>query len=192
VKGFTLVEMMVALLIFGLVAAAGVSVMGFSVDARQAVQSRTDALGAFQRARALLTADLQQAADRRTRDEVGGGARPAFSGGGEGALLSFVRRGWDNPDAAPRASLQYVEYRLEGDRLLRRAGQSLDGSVMGPPQELFSDVRKAEVQFLKDGQWIAAWRSSPSAAFPDAVRLDLDLAGLGEVRQLFLLPGGAE
>ena len=53
-KGFTLVEMMVALLIFGLVAAAGVSVMGVSVDARQAVQSRTGELGAFQRARALL------------------------------------------------------------------------------------------------------------------------------------------
>lgn len=190
-KGFTLVEMLVALLIFGLIAAASVAVMSFSIDNQQVVRSRTSELGDFQRARALLVADLQQAAPRRTREEVGGGVRPAFAGGGETALFSLVRRGWDNPDAAPRASLQYVEYAIEDGALVRRARTALDGAALGPPQVLIEHVKSAEVAFLTRGEWLPAWSSSPATPLPEAVRLDLDADSTGQVRQLFLLPGGA-
>lgn len=189
-KGFTLIEVMVALLIFGLVAAAGVAVMGFSVDNQQAVRGRTAELGQFQRARALIAADLQQAAGRRTR-EATGAARPAFAGGGQGPLVSLTRRGWDNPDQAPRASLQYVEYSLEDGALVRRARSALDGAELGRPQVLLRGVRSARTAFLTHGEWLEAWTSSPAAVLPEAVRLDLDVAAVGEVRQLFLLPGGA-
>lgn len=191
-KGFTLIEMMVALLVFGLVAAAGVAVMGFSVDNQQAVRGRTSDLGEFQRARALITADLQQAATRRTRDGAGGAPRPAFAGGGQGPLLALVRRGWDNPDGAPRASLQYVEYSLDDGRLVRRTGSALDGAPLGRPQVLLTGVKRAEVSFLTGGEWLPTWASRPAAVLPQAVSLELDAAAVGEVRQLFLLPGGGK
>ncbi|MFZ3006359.1 MAG: type II secretion system protein, partial [Phenylobacterium sp.] len=44
-KGFTLVEMLVALFIFSLLAAAGVTVMRFTVDNQVAVRGRMDRLG---------------------------------------------------------------------------------------------------------------------------------------------------
>ena len=69
-KGFTLIEMLVALMIFGLIAAAGVSVMSFTVDNQELVRGRMEKLADFQRARALLKADLSQAADRRLRRAV--------------------------------------------------------------------------------------------------------------------------
>src|SRR3546814_8820453 len=78
-------------------------------------------LCALQSARALLKADLAQAAVRRVRGRDGNPARNAFIGSTAGAtramsgsepLLALVRRGWVNPDAEPRASMQYVEYRL--------------------------------------------------------------------------------
>ncbi|HMP61733.1 MAG TPA: type II secretion system minor pseudopilin GspJ, partial [Phenylobacterium sp.] len=124
-KGFTLVEMMVALLVFALLSAAGVAALGFAADNREVVGRRMEALARLQSARALIKSDLEQAADRRTRAE-GGVSTAALTGGAvAGApLLGFVRRGWDNPDAAPRPSLQYVEYRLVGDRLERRGGRA--------------------------------------------------------------------
>src|ERR671918_2694 len=110
-SGFTLVEMLVALFIFALLTAAGVTVMRFTSDNQAIVQERSERLAQFQRLRAILKSDLAQATARRTRDPDGRPLRAAFFGSsGAGApLLRFVRRGWDNPDALPRASLQQVE-----------------------------------------------------------------------------------
>lgn len=190
-KGFTLVEMLVALLVFGLLAAAGVAVMSFAIDNQTVVRARTERLGQVQRARALLKADLEQAATRRTRGEDGLPARGPFQGGGEGPLLALTRRGWDNPDGSPRASLQYVEYALADGRLERRSRPALDGAPLGPPQVLIDRVQGARVAFFADGAWRESWTPSPTAPLPQAVRLDLTLADLGQVRQLFLTPEGA-
>jgi prepilin-type N-terminal cleavage/methylation domain-containing protein len=78
--GFTIVELMVSLLIFAMLAAAGVALLGFSVRAEQAAAERLDENAALQRARAILTADLAQAAPRITRDRDGARV-PSFVGG---------------------------------------------------------------------------------------------------------------
>jgi general secretion pathway protein J len=191
-KGFTLVEMLVALFIFSLLAAAGVTVMRFSVDNQVAVRSRMDRLGDFQRARALLKGDLEQAAPRRTRDEAGAPAPGAFAGGPlPGVLLALTRRGWDNPDKVARASLQYVEYRVVDGRLERRSRAALDGVQLGEAQQLIDGVEAADVEFLSQGAWRPSWTASASVPTPQVVRLTLKLKSVGEIRQLFLLPGGA-
>lgn len=192
-KGFTLVEMLVALFIFSLLALAGVAVMGFTADNQTAVRSRVERLADFQRARALIRADLEQAAPRRTRDGSGFAARDAFQGGdpGTGWLMAFVRRGWDNPDGAPRASLQYVEYRLTDGRLERRSRAALDGAALGEPQVLIDGVERAQIQFMGQGTWRGVWTSSGASPLPQVVALDMQIARIGHVRQLFLLPGGA-
>lgn len=189
--GFTLVEMMVALFVFGLIAAAGVTVMGFAVANQAVVRDHADRLAAFQRARGVLKADLAQAAPRRTRGLDGLAAARPFTGGEaveNAALLTLVRRGWENPDGRPRASLQYVEYRLVQGRLERAARPALDGAPLGPPQVLIDGVQAAQVAFLSRGRWSSPWRGDPGVPLPDAVRLDLALEGLGPVTQLFLTP----
>ncbi|HEX2561309.1 type II secretion system minor pseudopilin GspJ [Phenylobacterium sp.] len=193
-KGFTLVEMMVALLIFGLVAAAGVGVMSFSVDNQEVVRAHTERLAKFQRARALLKADLSQAAARRTRGPDGQAAAWTFAGGASappGLLLGLVRAGWDNPDANRRASLQYVEYRLVQDRLERRARPALDGAEPGPPQILLTGVESAQVSFAAGSEWVEALPGGAHRPPPQAVRLQLRLKDMGQVDQLFLVTGEA-
>lgn len=190
--GFTLVEMLVALAVFGLVAAAGVAVTGYAVVTRDAVAERSDSLAAFQRMRGLIKADLAQAAVRRTRDAAGQGARQAFTGSPLGRpLMTLSRRGWENPDGDPRASVQYVEYTLGDGRLERRARRALDGAVLGEPQVLADDVLEARIAFMWRDQWLDTWDAAPPDATPQAVRLDLTLEGLGPVSQVFLAPGGA-
>lgn len=70
-SGFTLVEVLVALLIFALIAAAGAAVLSLSIDNRFTIKAATDRTADFQRTRALLQADFGQAAARRTRGPTG-------------------------------------------------------------------------------------------------------------------------
>ncbi len=190
--GFTLVEMMVSLLIFGLLAAAGVGLLSFSVRAQQACGERLGEVAAIERVRAIMTADLAQAASRVTRDS-GGARTPAFAGGtgaqGEVAL-AFVRRGWSNVDGAPRASMQKVEYRLVGDRLQRRVYPMLDGAAIGPPAVIISGVRTLRLRYRNGADWYDRWESVRPGALPQVVEAVIAVPRFGEVRQLFLAGTG--
>lgn len=192
--GFTLVEMMVSLLIFGLLAAAGVGLLGFSVRAQGASAERLGEVAAVERVRALLTADLAQAAPRVTRNDRGDRV-PAFAGGtgapGEPALV-FVRRGWSNADGAPRASLQKVEYRLDGDRLERRAYAMLDGAAAGPPAVIASGVKSLRLRYRSGADWHDRWDPTKPDQLPQLVEMTVDVPRFGEVRQLFLAGTGAK
>jgi general secretion pathway protein J len=191
-KGFTLIEMLVALAIFGLVSAAGVTIMRFTVDNQAIVRAHTDRIAAFQRTRAILKADLAQAAARRTRGPDGRPARESFygtSGDRPGLLLRLARRGWDNPGADPRASVQYVEYRFVDGRLERSARPELDGAALRTPQVLIDRLQSVAVAFLWRGQWLETLPGGTEYALPQAVRLDMTVDGIGPVSQLFVVTG---
>lgn len=189
--GFTLVEVLVALSIFALLAAAAVGVMAWSADQQSAVRARMERMAELQRAHALLKADLSQAALRRTRGDDGVAERSAFAAAPPGdrtqPLFGFARRGWSNPDAAPRASMQYVEYRVIDGRLERSARTLLDGAAAGAPQVLLDGVESVRVHFHAYRQWSDGWGGGVTV-LPQAVMLELQLRDLGPVRQVFLLP----
>lgn len=192
-KGFTLIEMMVALLIFALITAAGVAVMSSTLTNQGAVRVRVERYAELQRMRALVKADLSQAATRRTRGEDGLPALTAFAGVSPwvvgGPLLAFTRRGYENPDQAPRASMQYVEYALVEGRLERRTRPALDGARLGPAQVVLTDVESIQSAYLFDGVWRPTWRGEATSDIPAAVRLNVKLKDLGEIDQLFLTSG---
>ncbi|MFN4295389.1 MAG: type II secretion system minor pseudopilin GspJ [Brevundimonas sp.] len=185
--GFTLVEVLVALAIFAMVASAGVGLLSFAIDNRLAVREVSERTAAFQRARALMRADLGQAAPRRVRG-ADGAPQAAFELGGD-SLFAVTRRGWINPSEAPRASMQRVDYRLIDGRLERRVRERLDGARPAEPQVLLENVESAQVTVILDGDPIADWRPVQNRPLPDAVRIDLTLAGYGPVSQLFLVAG---
>ncbi len=191
-SGFTLVEALVALMLFGLIAAAGTTVLSVSIDNRFAVRAVTDRTAGLQRTRSLLKADLGQATSRRTRDRNGEPHALALSGATApgGPVLVVTRAGWSNAGRADRSSLQRVEYSLVEGRLERRASPFLDGSRPGPPQQLLTGVTDMSVTFLQDGRESLTPVPGPSGSGPDAVRLDFTLRGYGRVSQLFLVGGG--
>ncbi|HRD46995.1 MAG TPA: type II secretion system minor pseudopilin GspJ [Caulobacter sp.] len=192
-KGFTLVEMMAALFVFGLLTAAGTLVLGSTLQGQDAVRDRMARLGELQQTRAMLKADLGQIAVRPTRGQEGGARRPVFLGtpAADGKpFLGFARRGWDNPDEAPRPSVQYVEYRLSGRRLERVSFPQLDGAAPGGAQVLIDDIDAVKVQYLYRGAWAPVWTPVNDADYPQAVRLAFEVDGLGGFEQLFLTPGG--
>lgn len=190
VSGFTLVELLVAILLFALLSAAAAGLLRFGVDARGATFSRLDALAAITRTRALLAADLGQAAGRPWRDESGIG-HAAFTGNSDGILLQLVRRGWRNDGSAPRASLQRVEYRLTGDKLERRSWPMVDGAVANPPATMVSGVTELSIRFHSQGQWRDRWDPERRDQLPDAVELTIGAQASPVLRQAFLVGPGA-
>ena len=191
-SGFTLVEVLVALLIFALIAAAGAAVLSLSIDNRFAIKAASDGTADLQRTRALLQADFGQAAARRTRGPTGRpGAQPMTGALAAGdPVLVLTRAGWSNPDGQARASLQRVEYRLVDGRLERRVARYLDGARAGVPQVLYRGVSDLSVAFVQNGQEGPGFITTAERPLPDAVRVTMTLDGYGPVSQLFLVGGG--
>lgn len=189
--GFTLVEVMISLMIFGMIAAAGVGLLAFSVRAQQATGVALDDNAALNRLVSILTADLAQAQDRPTRDQRGI-LLPAFSGDrGAQPIMRFVRGGWANPDQAPRATLQKVEYRLTADGIERVGYAALDGSAPLPAALLLDRVQEVRERFRYAGAWSDTWQGDQRAALPQAMELTIVRAGGQTYRLLFLVGTGA-
>lgn len=192
--GFTIVELLVALVIFGMLSAAGVALLSFSVAAQENADKRLEQLSEVRRTAAILTADLAQATPRIWRDE-GGGARPAFVGGSgqeSAPLMTLVRRGWENLDNARRPSVQKVEYRLVGNLLERRAWRFVDGAQPMQPLVLLEGVTGIRMRYRdREGGWRDRWDPQRVIDLPVAVELSVDTQNYGTVRQLFLVGAGA-
>ena len=187
-NGFTLVEMLVAVAIFGLIASAGVALLSVSVSAQEIADRKLSDASALRRASALLAADLANAAPRTRRDESGA-VRPAFEATEDG--YSLVRRGRENPDGAPRSSLQRVEIRLAGAALERRTATYIDGTATDRSAVLLSGVTRLSLHYrAPDGEWRERWDPVDPAQLPRALEVVLETERYGTVRQLFLVGSG--
>jgi general secretion pathway protein J len=186
--GFTLVELLVSLLIFGMISSAGVALLAYSVKAQDSSDARLKEIGQIRRFGAIVTADLAQATPRLWRDEAGL-VRPALQGD---TGLTLVRRGWENLNGANRSSLQKVQYRLSGDRLERVGYTYVDGAPPNEPVTLLSGVRGLQLRYRdKAGMWRDRWDPEVISELPRALEMVVDLQTGGSLRQLFLVGASA-
>ena len=188
--GFTLIELLVALAIFALISVAGVMLLRSGSDTQIAVKKRLEEMALSHRLANSLEGDLAQVIARPVRDQSGQPI-PAFTQGEAsipGALFGFVRAGWSNFDAAPRAGIQRVAYVLEGGALKRLSWPMLDGTAPTDAAVLLEDVASVTVEFRDDaGIWRDDWTATDADALPRAVALTINLAGKPEQRMLFLV-----
>jgi len=191
-SGFTLVELLVSLMIFGILAAGGVSLLAFSVRAQASAQGRLDGMAELRRLASALTADLAQAVPRTSRNAIG--ERIAAFGGtagtGDMPFLTLTRSGWSNSGKAPRSSLQKVEYRLNGDAIERAGFAATDGSEAPAAAVLYRGVQRIALRYRIDADWQGAWAPTRLEALPRAVELVIVPKDGPEIRQLFLVGSG--
>ena len=205
-RGFTIPEVMVALLVFAAISAGGVFTLRLSLDARDQFEAADLQLTRLEMARAIIREDFSQVALRRVREEFGADRGPAFEGGDrivqgfgdddEEVLLAFVRRGWKNPESrSPRSSLQFVEYVLSGDKLIRRTRPFLDDARDLETHErvLFEGLQSASFGFLAGeaagrNNWSPNWPvAGDTDSAPKAIELITQSDRYGSLRQLFWL-----
>jgi general secretion pathway protein J len=194
-RGFTLIEVLVAMSVFAIMALAAAGIASAALDRRTDLDAVDTRLKQVQLSHALIKADLDQIVLRPTRD-VFGAARPTDLGGqnqdqGQ-SLLSFVRGGWANPGGIElRPSLQYVAYVIEDGALVRKSRAYLDPTPDTPTTvtTMLDGVTAAHVLFFAGEQWLDRKQVpfSPAAPLPQALALDLSVTGLGDLRFAFMV-----
>lgn len=187
--GFTLVEMMVALFIFGLVAATGVALLGFSVRAQAAAARQLDAAADERRTAAILTADFAQALPRVARDRDGNPVREFEGGDGRtpGIVVGYVRGGRSNPDGIARAGIERIDLVLERGRLERRSYPMADGASPGTSIVLAEDVESLALRYRDATGWRPRWDVPRPDALPSAIELTVKRRGRPALLSAFLV-----
>jgi general secretion pathway protein J len=183
-RGFTLVEMLVALSIFAAIAAMGVGLLRSSIDTQDAVQERLKAMGGINRLRAVMANDLAQAVQRSTRGPAGE-AVPAFIGSSTG--FAFVHGGAGSAGGSPRPAVERVAYARVGSEWRRATQPMLDGTALGEGDRLIADVASVAVRYRDErGNWGEVWSSEPGDRLPRAVEVRVTRTGREALTMLFL------
>lgn len=179
-SGFTLIELMVALFIFAMLAAAGVSLLSFGVRAQAAATQRLEDIADLRRFSTLLASDLAQALPRIARGPDGQPMR-AFTGNdgrSDPLLMGYVRSGWTNPDGAPRAGIQRVDVIFVDGRLTRTAYPMVDGSVAPAGVVLADRVEQLTMRYRdRKGEWRPRWDNALLDVTPAAVEMTVKRKG---------------
>ena len=194
-RGFTLLEMLVAVAIFAILAVVAHSGLNTVLLTQARVEESARALTELQQAYRWLQRDLEQVIARPVRDQLGGELLPLQAGSRVGVMLELTRGGWRNPAGQDRSTLMRVAYRLDGDTLIRHQWLVLDRAQDSEPldRELLAGVEALELRWLDaSGDWQPQWpppNAQDSPGLPRAAEINLRLADRGELRWLFLLPG---
>ena len=199
-RGFTLIEILVALAIFSLMAVMLFG--GFIAISNQVDWSRARAarLQQIQTAMLYLGRDFSQLQPRPVRSELGDFKEAALSADARNIYLATLTRGgWSNPAGIPRSTLQRVAYQLEDRQLVRLDWPVLDRLSGTEPRrtEILDDVDEVIIRFL-DAQleWHENWPPLGSddavAAWlrPLAVEISIALPDLGRITRLLEIRGG--
>lgn len=190
-SGFTLIEILIALFIFVILAmiiAAGLSNI---MQTQERVRQRTEQFGQLQMALTLLQRDIEQAINRPIIDATGQ-TQAAFLLNANS--LEFTHSGYLNPAAIQkRSTLQRVAYEINGTQLLRKTWQALDqvASSTADQRAILDNISDWQVRVLdKDQNYATLWPSASqnSAVMPVAVEIRFKWQNNIDVLRLIRVP----
>lgn len=195
--GFTLLEMMTALAVFGVIGVMAAQILGGTIRLADATRERGESLTDLQRAMDIVGRDVVQMIRRPVRDELGETTAPVTITGT--SLLELTRLGWQNPLGRPRSEVQRIAYMHREDTLVRLYWPVLDRAPGTQPivQTLLDGV--VEVSFAafddqgeRHGFWpLAEQGPNEPDAIPlglAAVEMTLRLERYGHLERLWLVP----
>ncbi|MBQ4839556.1 MULTISPECIES: type II secretion system minor pseudopilin GspJ [Pseudoalteromonas] len=194
-SGFTLIEVMVALVILAFIVTASHQILDTSIMAKEASDETIAELEGLQTTFRLMDQDFNQMTKREVRNEAGDFS-PTYVVHGRYSLesqydgIAFVRDGWTNPvSLLPRSELQAVGYRVKDDnleRIYRVYIDELDGAEPRA-QVLLENVEELKFEFLDDKhKWQDNWQLK---ALPLAVAVTIQRQDSEPLRRIFLTPG---
>ena len=146
-RGFTLLELLVALAIFGLLAAMSYSGLWTVLEQQSHTEQAADRLAELQKMYLIMQRDIEQVVPRTVRDEFGDEQLPLIGGD----TLRLTRGGWRNPAGRQRSTLQRIGYAYEEQQLVRYSWSVLDRAQDSEPLKLplSEDVERMGLRYLE-------------------------------------------
>lgn len=194
-KGFTLLEILIALAVFAVIAVITSSALFTTFNTRAKINLQADRLSQIQLGMSLIQRDLQQLVAR----EVRGNEMRLFPVlVGLPKYTEFTRSGFVNPAALQkRSTLKRVALVCTKDSLLRRSWPVLDTPDRTAWQDkvIFTNLTSCQFSYInRNLQSFQEWRENMvnqeqrPEPFPKAIQLNVTFADWGNINLLFLVP----
>jgi general secretion pathway protein J len=198
-RGFTLLELLIALAIFAMTGAMAYSGLQQVLNQQHSTEKVAQRLSDLQKAYRIMQRDLEQLTRRGIRNEFGDSVGALVGGSGYSGV-EFSRTGYANPAGFLRSDIQRVAYVPDQTTLLRRTWRVLDRAQDSVPDEqhLVEGMRRFTIRFLaQDDTWQETWPPPSAAAagtgsdLPKAIEVVLEVDDMGALRWLFMVPENA-
>lgn len=199
-QGFTLLELLIASIIFAIMAIMAYGGLDNVISNSQASKQALKRLQQIQQTVSVLNRDFRQLIPRPIRDEFGN-TQPYLSAGNNiDYLVEFSRGGRVNPGGLLRSTLLRVAYRFDEETLVRLQWPQLDRTQEQEPKKttLIDNLEEVSIRFLDPaGEWQEQWpplNATPTNApggiavattHPLAIEIILQLKDWGEIRRLY-------
>ncbi|CAM3024846.1 type II secretion system minor pseudopilin GspJ [Vibrio mytili] len=195
-KGFTLIEVLVAIAIFASLSVAAYQVVAQVQRSNALSQEKTQRLNEIQRAIVMMDNDFRQIALRRTRTNGEGPASKLIFWSdylldSDAKGIMFARLGWHNPQQQfPRGEVTKVGYRIKDETLQRVWWRYPDTPVgqEGMITPLLAQVTSFNVRFYNGSEWTNEWESTTE--LPKALSVVIRLQDYGDITRTYLTSGG--
>ena len=196
-KGFTLIEIIIALAIFAIIAAVTTTVLYTVFSTRDTINQHSDRLAHMQVAVTLMQRDFQQIVDRPVID-INGIVYPALIAANN--RIEFTRGGKPNPfGILKQSSFERVAYYLSGKQLIRETRQDIDmiGFTHVAIKVLLKNINSLTFGYIGQGSAInSSWPPPKSAVvsgrqgtpIPRAVQVKMVIDNWGDMSLLFAIP----
>lgn len=195
-RGFTLLEMLIAMVVFAIMSLVAYQGLRAVLDADHSTRIQAQRLADLQVTLSVLERDLAQVINVSVRDEFGDQLPPLrLRPGSDVMLLELVRGGAGGDHRLRRTAWQITSRGLE-----RRMWSGVDivdtadmrmrpfADLVGPEQTLGLESGFAFIVRTENGlDRLESWPPTDTgegAALPLAVELVLDLPGVGQIRRL--------
>lgn len=191
-SGFTLIEVIIAMAIFAIVATLSYTGLQSVINSKTRTEASLDRLKQLQLSMLTIGTDMQQLVDRNGKDALGGVLRKLTTHEVD-TVISFTRGGWRNPAHRARSTLQRVTYYIEENTLYRRYWYHVDRAddEQFVDRELINNIDELNLRFLDDKDaWSESWPSDENIAhgantpLPKAIEINLIMSDWGQITRL--------
>ena len=191
IKGFTLIEIMVAMAIFAILSLLAYGGLESVIKNKTSTDKELQRIHQLQITMMNFHRDFEQLANREGHDEFGT-PLPKLTTQNDDLLIDFTRTGWRNPANLQRSSLQRVAYKLDEYSLYRLTWPYVDRALDNQVVEtlLIDNIEDVKLRFLNNNkEWKDDWPDANAAAGnteqPLAIEITLQMNDWGDVVRLF-------
>lgn len=191
-KGFTLLEILIAIFIFTIVAMIMVSALHNIFNIQSATEKQSARLDQLQLAMLIISRDIEQTVNRPVINTEGAQDAPMI---GTKDVMTFTHGGVSNPlGQLHRSTLQRTRYYLKNNSLLRESWDVLDQTADSKTstRTLLDSVNDIQFEYLDDkGKFQNNWplAGQTQVPLPRGVRISLTIKNWGKLSQLYLISG---
>ena len=216
-KGFTLLEILLAVFIFALISTGAYQLSTVAQKNAVSIKASNQRLRDISLSFEIIEKDLTQIVARAWRDPYGDAFNPPLQTDlNNNYVLRLVRSGWRNPLGTNRSNQQVVTYLLKDDKLLRLYNLHLDNisSIEAVETDLLNKVTQIELTFFARQSAANAAQNTmdrwppistnpanntntltPQAQItfplPLAIEVTLELEDMGRISKIITLAAGA-